>query len=605
MKVYNQGPGTGKTYSALLVLREVLDAGLNAVYTSITNSAVDDARRRFKSMNPDIPDNKLEKQLKVTTMHSYALDLLRNHFNDIRIRSSTSIPEGSDLRFPALGKMMQLEEDSLEKYRKRVEKEIKKDKDGNKCLVVFLNYAVHLVLLYNLEPPTNDVLVVDEYQDFEQDEVYVIAKAFKDNAVLFGDVNQTLFQFRWNSYGGTHIVATNDGERVQTFRFPHDSCQMLNRFILVKRAITGGDATPICYLMSDIKNEGHSSYAMHVEPTLPRRTKESSKDKPYHQYNKILNSFPILDKNTSLKSLTFSNTDAIDHSRMLEEKFGKGCLSTKYVKVSTHPLYKIIAGILKDPFRSDRERQQNARAIHNAINGNLVSSKAKEASSTSPLVRHAMNVADEYTDSIHTIGDVVDLIEQTLSSTSIPSEARYAPGMYTSISEKRAASTVLSMLVNDGFAASVKGVKLHARKPTHDIGVLTFHQAKGLEADYTIVDFTGKWRIETKRDSIIQYLNILYVGLSRHAVLANIILPQTGVIQSTNSASSFQHADNEFFNTCVSVRNDDDDSPHLDIPTYSLYKIVFSHIKACGAKRSFDNFSRPMLNRVEQLLGSY
>jgi hypothetical protein len=74
---------------------------------------------------------------------------------------------------------------------------------------------------------------------------------------------------------------------------------------------------------------------------------------------------------------------------------------------------------------------------------------------------------------------------------------------------------VLQMISTRGLKCAMSGVQLQSETPKRG-RVTTIHTSKGTESDYVLLDIQGQFRPPGKIQELLQNLNCLYVGMSRH-----------------------------------------------------------------------------------------
>lgn len=528
-QVYNMGPGSGKTQTALEVIVDVVKNGLNVVYSSITNNAVNDTKRRLKKMDHGLSDKEIDVRVNITTMHSYALDLLRDvlmedPYNILEVFPSTST--SSEFTLPSLRQYVH-QYKTLQNDRQRfLEAHTFRhtNENGDKIIAaeVPLDYVMHLYHMFDITPPDNDFLIIDEYQDMEQDEVYVLARSFGENAVLFGDINQTVFQFRWKDPNVRPIKPTNEGDSHQSYRLTRDSCELLNRIVTMKRSLTGADYTPNVYVESERELPDGAPSFRFLRHSY--RFTSGKRAKTYEHVNKTLESIST-DKEFTV--MTATNYEAVIYTDLIESLHGQDILGTKYIALCRHPLYQVVRYLTRSGEDFTREeRNSNANMLSNFMkdvitqtgqvtdkNGTVKTSPLVNSSNTPlPPSKSGLPSITTATEACNAIRNVV------LEDKAVPRHLQLGKGRFTSDSEKAAFRTIVSILFEQGFAGSRAGIKYDHKHPKGKWKVLTMHTCKGLEADITLVDLRPSVNgIRSDRAAfMLQYLNLIYVALSRH-----------------------------------------------------------------------------------------
>lgn len=174
MKILLSGPGTGKTSKIQEMIHQEYDDAENILVLSFTNATVNDLTESFK----DWPN------VSCYTLHSYALKI--NHLIDFHILDNEAelpiikkIVDKIDIEYSELSRMLKF---------------ITFDDMIKKC-VSFLNVNP----AYGKENIGNlDLLIVDEFQDFNEDEralVYQIVNHSEESFIL-GDDDQSIYGFK-------------------------------------------------------------------------------------------------------------------------------------------------------------------------------------------------------------------------------------------------------------------------------------------------------------------------------------------------------------------------------------------------------------------------
>lgn len=617
MKTYNMGPGSGKTATSLEIIKEVYNQDMNVIYCSITNSAVDDAKKRFYEANAQLDEEQLGHIIKFTTMHSHALDMIRKAFPHLKVESIVEpVPPWTYFRMNDLAGLFKLKRENKTEVLDKIKVNLQEALIEKDTLRLPLDWAVRMVYLYDLKPDINDVLILDEYQDFDQNEVVALAQAFGDNAVLFGDTNQSIFMFRLKE-AGVNVAATNDGDTVKTYRLPKDSAQLVNRFLLVKRALTGKEKTPICFLTSDKITESPSfQFIIKKRPITCR-------DRNFDEYKEIVTKGLPSDPQTDIISISMNNSDAVNQSAILKEKYGNSALATRYVRVAYHPLYEAVRYFTRSAYFDLEERRENSKKIIKRIRKTLFS----KGTSTSDRPLGAHNLVKSSNTSpkakcVCTWSELMNFLKDPEKcSTYLYKKFSYGRGEYSETSERRSMLTLINLIEKSGLSCAYRGVRLDLKNPKGSIRVATIHSAKGLEADYVISDLSGGWNFNgpdsaSQRMNIYQYLNMLYVAISRHKEKCFVILPREScrwaeTYMSVEQASGYEGDLSQMSMRYSDLRNEGREVSMairgtIEIPLRTFGQIstvVNGLLLGCRNSELFEAEIKPFISHIQRIMG--
>lgn len=172
MKILLAGPGTGKTTKVKSIINDSYKDS-NVQVISFTNATINDLNEDFKDY----------KNVNCATLHSYAL--LLNHLdnaqilNDEEIKILKKLSEKVDIDFDTLCNLFNcITFDNM----------IKSCNDFVKNNPVYANDKIGQL----------DLLIVDEFQDFNPDEqalVHIISQ-FASDTIILGDDDQSIYSFK-------------------------------------------------------------------------------------------------------------------------------------------------------------------------------------------------------------------------------------------------------------------------------------------------------------------------------------------------------------------------------------------------------------------------
>lgn len=619
MKTYNMGPGSGKTTTALETIHEIIQENVPCTYLTITNNAVNDASERFFAAHPELSKESTKDLVKFSTMHSYALELLRVHFATQGIELLPVVrKKDSPIRLGPLENLWDRDNEVREHARELVIQtfsEYLNTLPSPKKAVIYTDYCMHLYAALNLKPKDKHVLIIDEYQDMNLYEVYTLASSFGDNAILFGDKNQFVYGFRFKNPSDFSIVTpANDDSMVTSYRLKADTCDLTNRWLQFKRSVTGPNWTPMTRLTShheQQKNEkgkpiGSFGYEIIEDRSNDRIAKEAYMTSHVERLAKRLPEKP------DLLVLTTDNSLAVSWSMAMIKQYGDSNVSSRYMPAAFHPVYRMIKYYARSSDLSFRDRTQNARSI---VLGMVKSLRAIGMTPKASIKRHSLITAadnDSETKSKYEstpVGIFLNKLNMAITgSGKVPPEFCMGKGTYTPESEKRALTTLVSMLAEKGLRAVRSGLRYDLAHPTGDIRILTIHSAKGLEADHVILDLSGGWLLEAKSEAIVQFMNLIYVGISRHKEKLHIIMPERFVKQRKMfSPDEFVDA---YIGLCSMTRgvenpltgqemrsvgvtvpaqynSEDDTSKRYKVAPPEIREILFSALNQCASKSQF------------------
>ncbi|MCH7887184.1 MAG: ATP-dependent helicase [Candidatus Marinimicrobia bacterium] len=195
-KIVVAGPGTGKTYLFKMLIEKMINSK-GALTLTFVNSLVDDLSLELSGLS------------KVKTLHGFALECLRNvrhkgekKYKDIKI--SPNLPkvieedyrglEGGEIEFEKLFNNRDDDNELIKFYKKR------KDYYGKYCGKYYGFSDIIFALLKYFERhenkiPTYDLVLIDEFQDFNRLEISLIDQLMRKSPIIFvGDDDQALYK---------------------------------------------------------------------------------------------------------------------------------------------------------------------------------------------------------------------------------------------------------------------------------------------------------------------------------------------------------------------------------------------------------------------------
>jgi len=519
MQITNLAPGAGKTTSALALCTNIIKSSSEnyVSYITITNSAVGDATAKVKKKK-ELNASELNR-FHLGTMHSYLLILIRQSFKDIKFIPSTLTYNVSLFSEVLMTKNTKNKDAFLRVFNNTYPIDTK---DNSR--VIPMDLLLDFALASDVKPKTNEFLIIDEFQDMYAREVNALAGMFSSNKVfMFGDTNQSIFSFRKTQDDDESVnVSTPQMSTSQTYRLHQDSCNMLNRFLLLKKEFSlalGGEGKGMVKMTSMKKNK-NSDASVAVLPTeslyyngVPNLFKSGSKIEMEYPEEFV----DSVAKTNSFIIMHPFNSGAKLHSKKAIEAFGKESIYSWYEQVGNSRMYKDLRYLL-----TGQEGILNLQEVYRVMTDTLrkvgygVPSNAfHKLEKIAKARRRTTRVRD----------DKVELslfIERMniLSNSELPLSYRLSKTASTK-SNFTANLTILSMLLNKGLQSYFNAVRLYFDKDKvttkHAGGIFTVHAAKGMESGTVLMDMSSGIHLSGGNYSAVeQTLNTIYVGLSRH-----------------------------------------------------------------------------------------
>jgi hypothetical protein len=572
MNIVNLAAGSGKTTSALTLAKDLIKKGFNVTYTSITNVSVEDAKHRFTQLFSEELSEEQIANFKISTVHSYCLELIRHSqdFRDIEILTTTEyIPlpkecnvlennthigefkkflrskiETVKTRKVTMGTLqnvtvthMHSEGTTIDEYvsdlgSKQVN--ILEGENGEalqpeqapvlpdakpevstiekKQLVLPLDWVLHICKAYKLTPPQNDAIMIDEYQDMDAKELYALSEIFEDRAWLFGDPNQVLYIFRIKD-GVYKPIDNVTLEKVHTHRFDQYSCDILSRLLTYKNSLLPIGSSPAIAMQSTKELTPGGSMELIDWNLIVDASKEFKTPgwRNYVQNRKIYEPLEaiIAEGHDSFQIITSGNGIASKYSEIIMKKYGD-ILTSWYVPVYSHPMYRRI----RDCLRGHDNRKINiklARAVHKTLTKLGYKVALTQIGNMFHYIQESGNIKAgiQVPDSDWLAGAILKLGDRYLDNRlKVSFKASGKSNFQSTIN-------VLQMISTRGLKCAMSGVQLQSETPKRG-RVTTIHTSKGTESDYVLLDIQGQFRPPGKIQELLQNLNCLYVGMSRH-----------------------------------------------------------------------------------------
>lgn len=571
MNIMNLCAGSGKTTSALTLAKDLILKGFNITYVSITNVSIEDAKHRFAQLFSEELSEEQLQNFKISTVHSYCLELIRHgrDFQGIEILTTTEyipLPKECNVlenntytgafkeflrgRIETIrtkkvktGSLQNVtvthlhpEGTSIDTYvsdLENKEKDIVSGPNGEalqpevatetvvtgeettttkRQLVLPLDWVLHICKAYKLTPPNNDAIMIDEYQDMDAKELYAISEIFEDRAWLFGDPNQVLYIFRIKD-GVYKPIDNVTLERVHTHRFDQFSCDILSRLLTYKNSLLPIGSSPAIGMQSTKELTPGGSMELINWRDIVDTTKEF-KTPNWRNYVQNRKLYEPLDQiiakgEDSFQIITSGNGIASKYSEMILKKYGD-ILTSWYVPVYSHPMYRRI----RDCLRGHDNRKVNiklARAVHRTLTrlGHKVS--LTQIGGMFHIIQESGNIKPgiQVPDADWLAGVILKLGDRFLDNRlKVSFKASGKSNFQSTIN-------VLQMISTRGLKCAMSGVQLQSESPKRG-RVTTIHTSKGTESDYVLLDIQGQFRPPGKIQELLQNLNCLYVGMSRH-----------------------------------------------------------------------------------------
>lgn len=555
MNIVALAAGSGKTSRSLELAKDLILKGFNITYVSITNVSVEDAKHRFKSQYAEVLSEEQMAMFKISTVHSYCLELIRQSptFRDIDILTTTEYKHlakeldvlsdkncAEDFKRYILslvetytvlqvgrtaGKTQLADPNLLKQLAANSETdtpieagavesgEVSKPVQKRR-LILPLDWVLHMCKAWGLKPPNNDAIMIDEYQDMDAKELYAISDIFEDRAWLFGDPNQVLYIFRIKNdiYKPVEGIAL---EKVQTHRFDQYSCDILTKLLTYKNALLPIGSSPIVDMYSEKELEPTKSIELidweHTIDWSKVAKGRSSVDWRkycterliYEPMRKIIES-----KEHTFQIVCTGNGIASKYSDLIQRQFGD-ILTSWYIPVYSHPMYRNIRDLIRGSHKDEVPRL--ARTVYQTLTKLGYDVDQRRITATFEYIKESGNLktGSKVPDATWLNKNIASMADRHLDNK--------LKGSYKASGKSnfQSAVNVIQMISTRGLRAALSGVQLQTEEPRRG-RVTTIHSSKGTESDYVLLDLQGQFRGPGKAQDLLQNLNALYVGMSRH-----------------------------------------------------------------------------------------
>jgi len=218
------GPGTGKSHTFKTIIKSREYKGKKILILSFINKLIDDLSDSFKNFT----------NVKILTLHAFARsELFKTEECDLDENLDTYISE--DYFFINGDKIdyeKKFHENNLTKDEEEFYKNVKEFYGSNKKLYSFnsIIHAVNCLFLQNESKiPEYDLILVDEFQDFNKSE-YELIKFLnkKSTVILVGDDDQSLYYFKHADPSQIRELYQNDNSEA----FSLDYCYRCPKVII-------------------------------------------------------------------------------------------------------------------------------------------------------------------------------------------------------------------------------------------------------------------------------------------------------------------------------------------------------------------------------------
>lgn len=557
MNIVALAAGSGKTSRSLELAKDLILKGFNITYVSITNVSVEDAKHRFKAQYSEVLSEEQMAMFKISTVHSYCLELIRSApaFRNIDILTTTEYKHlakeydvlsdkscGEDFKRyilslvetysvlqvgrsvgktqlvdPNLIKQLQAnggDQEAPASEAGAVESgEVSKPVQKRR-LILPLDWVLHVCKAWGLKPPNNDAIMIDEYQDMDAKELYAISDIFEDRAWLFGDPNQVLYIFRIKNdiYKPVEGIAL---EKVQTHRFDQYSCDNLTKLLTYKNALLPIGSSPIVDMYSEKELEPTKSMELidweHTIDWSKVAKGRSSVDWRKYCTERLI--YEPMRKIIEGKEHTFQivctgNGIASKYSDLIIRQFGD-ILTSWYIPVYSHPMYRNIRDLIRGHHIDQVPRL--ARTVYQTLTKLGYDVSQSRIQATFEYIKESGNLKTGTK-----IPDA-DWLNRNIAAMADRHLDNKLKGSYKASGKSnfQSAVNVIQMISTRGLRAALSGVQLQTEEPRRG-RVTTIHSSKGTESDYVLLDLQGQFRGPGKAQDLLQNLNALYVGMSRH-----------------------------------------------------------------------------------------
>lgn len=558
MNIVALAAGSGKTSRSLALAKDLILEGFNITYVSITNVSVEDAKHRFRSQYSEVLSEEQMNMFKISTVHSYCLELIRasRHFKDVEILTTTEYTP-LDKELDVLASKSNIEPfksfilSKVEEYTKthvlainkkinptaitEIQGESETDTPAatqlqpsveagagvsgtqieyKRRLILPLDWVLHVCKAWGLKPPNNDAIMIDEYQDMDSKELYAISEIFEDRAWLFGDPNQVLYIFRIKGdvYRPVESVVL---EKVETHRFDQKSCENLTRLLTYKNALLPIGSSPIVDMYSNKAPEVPNSMELIpwdrvIDWSKVAKGRTSVDWRKYCSDRLIYEPMRQIIENSkdSFQIVCTGNGIASKYSDIISRQFGD-ILTSWYIPVYSHPLYRKMRDLLRGSHTKQAPRL--ARTVYRTLTKLGYNVDQNKIEGILDYIRESgtLKAGQEVPNA--------DWLNEAIAKMADRYLDNKLKGSYKASNKSnfQSAVNVMQMICSKGLKAALSGVQLQSENPKRG-RITTIHSSKGTESDWVLLDLQGQFRGPAKAQDLLQNLNALYVGMSRH-----------------------------------------------------------------------------------------
>jgi hypothetical protein len=549
MNVVSAAAGSGKSTKALHLAKELILKGFKVVYTSITNVSVDDASKRFEEFFSEVLTEEQFKMFTISTVHSYCLDLLRKcpEFEGIELVPTTEyVPLDPTEDVFIEGRTSEEDKEKVAAFKDKLLSRITTtyDKEGKpkRKMVIPLDWVIRACKVYNIKAPDSDAIIIDEYQDMEQHELQSLASVFDDNAWLWGDINQSVYLFRSKSRQSWKLLKSQVAGKVETYRFNQYSADILNRYLEIKAAILPtGTSVPVKMFSSKKDNQEESITPFHWRETIDGTKYTNPLQWSIYCYSKKIYEpmeAIIAEGKESFQIITMSNSIASLYSTLITKKYGR-VLSSWYIPVYSHPVYKILRDTLKEDSLCSLAIRELPGAIgkalaklgYNPSQYRIADSLERIASKKNYRSKSPISYAKHPS-------EIIEAIEK-LSERELPSMF-VASKNASKKSNIQSAINVIIYICQKGLRAATQGVQLQSEGGNQLGRVTTVHTSKGTESDYVLLDIQGQIKAPRTVQDLIQNMNMIYVAMSRQRKKLWITMRETDLQYISKKSTDYE-----------------------------------------------------------------
>lgn len=631
MYVKNLAAGTGKTTTALRLITELIKKKYDVTYISITNAAVEDAKARLsEAFSGQLSEENLS-HLHISTMHSFFLKIIRESrkfsqfaiapvptiemflenfwsfywscygkcerlaagaktsptratlsrnldsiFDNLRVFSGHPCGNNSGKELPTKEKALALLKTSIVSFYNgliRLYANYFPGENEIRTIWLPLNLTVFFCSAYKLKPQKNQVLVIDEFQDMDQDEIRLISSVVGKNLWLFGDLNQAIYMFRNENYGikKPYVpITTPKNSTAVSYRYNQFTADFLTNFLRYKNAIFPDSYSPIVNIMSSKVDDKIGKDAINIISVSDIESKHGSLRPYWSRYAKsqyissnlhpdfaaAIEECIAKESQKTFLLLTYSSNMALRYSQTIIKKYGD-VLDSWYISYLSHPLYWIMRSFILACYLEGHISVSGSTSYiqnpHFSVPSKRVKISAHAKKLFEIILDHGTRTGRSYTsllrlastESVHLHHLICKILTNVLISgkntKSLPTKTSSAIlhdiekilndlergtvnpkiKINNKVSQKSALTAARSFLeiIMRKCDNSHKAIRLNSEEQKKG-AVHTIHSAKGMEADYVLLDggdFSfSPTNVGQTIEQALQKFNTLYVALSRH-----------------------------------------------------------------------------------------